>query len=391
MPLLEDLQGIEPASARRQKPQYPAGWEPGIAWDGRQGTITSRPTADPTPDWTALIIAWGFDPERVEIVEPVQVRTWDAAIGNGEVRTMRYHRAKLRSKSATAVPLDDLLALVKRRKAATATETGDSAFVTAFNDWQLGKKGTPAAVDRIVDGIDRSVLRLKELRRLGRRIGTVILPGVGDLGEDCDGHYDMQTFEIELNRREQNRLGRRLVYYGVESFAPLVERVLCPAVPGNHGENRKNGKAFTSFGDNADLEIYEGVAEACATNPSAFGHVSFVIPKDELTLTIQPTEHVILGLAHGHSARGSGSAEMKVADWWKRQAFGRRQVGDADILLSAHNHHLSVIEYGARVHIQAPTEDSGSQWFEETAGLPSRSGMLTFLVTPHWYQDIQVV
>jgi hypothetical protein len=40
---------------------------------------------------------WGFDPGQVRVVDDsVQVRSWDAAIGKGEVRRMYYHRATIR-------------------------------------------------------------------------------------------------------------------------------------------------------------------------------------------------------------------------------------------------------------------------------------------------------
>lgn len=381
MPSLAD-DAREVDNTRRPSAKHPEGWEPGIAWDGRQGTITSRPLAEPTPDWDALLRVWGFDPATHEIIEPVQVRTWDAAIGDGNVRTMWYFRAGVRAKRNGAASIDELVRLVKRTKQVSPVRpTGESAFVVPFSDWQLGKLGTAAAVDRIVAGIDAQAKRLDALRRMGRRIGSVVLPGLGDLGEACDGHYAMQTFEVELDSREQRRLGRRLVQYGVDAFRAKAERVILPAVGGNHGENRKDGKAFTTFGDNADLEIYEGVAEACATNPAAYGHVSFVIPRRQLTLTLELGGQIV-GMAHGHQARKGATPQQRIATWWSGQAFGERPVGDARILLTGHNHHLSIVQHAARTHIQVPTLDSGSQWFEETAGAASPPGMLSLVIGP---------
>lgn len=377
--ILAELAEVQ--QARKPAPQHPQGWEPGVAWDGRQGTITSRPIAEPGPDWRNLLLTWGFDPETVEVVEPVQVRTWDAAIGNGETRTMWYYRAGLRAKRAGAASIDELLRLVRSKKARVpqGVEHG-SSFVLPFSDWQLGKRGTPAAVERIVAGIDAHAKRLDTLKRLGRRISTVVLPGLGDLGESCDGHYAMQSFEVELDSREQTRLGRRLLLYAIDTFRTRADRVICPAVGGNHGEKRKDGKAFTSFGDNTDVEIYEQVAEATELNPGAYGHVAYVIPQQTLTLTLD-VSGVIVGMAHGHQARSGGTtAQQKVATWWSGQAFGLRPVGDATLLLTGHNHHLSVVEHGPRTHFQVPTTDSGSQWWDETKGLPSTPGLISLVV-----------
>ena len=149
--LLEDLHAAADP-IRRERPQHPTGWEPGIAWDGKTGTITSRPLAEPSPDWDGLLRAWGFDPALVEIVEPVQVRTWDAAIGNGDVRTMWYYRAAVRQRRAGGPDLGELIAEIRKRKPRTPpapTGTG-RAFVYVASDWQAGKKGTAAMVDRVL-------------------------------------------------------------------------------------------------------------------------------------------------------------------------------------------------------------------------------------------------
>lgn len=385
----------EPPQARAPKPVHPAGWEPGIAWDGREGTITTRPLAEPTPDWDALLRAWGFDPDVVEVVEPVQVRTWDAVL-DGQVRTMWYYRAGVRARRSGPADMAELLAAAASSPPAPPRRpTGEAAFVVAFSDWQLGKRGTVPTVERIVRSIDAHADRLRELRAAGRRIGSVYLPGLGDLGEACDGHYAMQTFEAELDAREQRRLGRRLLLYAVDTFAPLAERVVAPAVGGNHGESRRDGKAFTTFGDNADLEVYEGVAEACAANPAAYGHVTFVIPDQSLTLTLD-VGGVIVGLAHGHQARrGGATPQQKVATWWSGQAFGQRPVGDATLLLTGHSHHLSLVEHGPRTHVQVPTMDAGSQWWDETVGLPSLAGMVSLVVGeaagPRGWSDLAVL
>ena len=386
MSLLEDIaQAAE--SVRATKPSYPDGWQPGVAWDGNTGTITGE-SANGSPDWTALLRYWNFDPDEYEVVEPVNVRTWDAAIGNGEVRRMWYHRANLRRKRAGAADLSDLLAIVGKRRAANPPRvSAGSAYILALNDWQLGKRGTAGTVDRIVAAIDASAKRAKAIRP-----ASIWLAALGDLGEACDGHYAMQSYEVEHDRRDQGILARRLILHAIDAHRAIAP-VIVPAVGGNHGENRKDGKAYTTFGDNDDVAWVEQVAEACATNPAAYGHVTFLIPREQLTLTVQPVPGgPIVGLAHGHQAkRGGTTAQQRVEAWWKGQAFGGRPVGDAGILLTGHAHHFSVIENGPRTHIQAPTIDSGSQWFAETAGMDSRPSMLSLVVTQHGWDDLKLL
>ena len=379
-------------SVRRDPPKAPQGWEPGVAWDGRKGTVAL--STDGEPDWSEVLLRANLDPTTIEVVPgTVQVRTWDAAIGNGEVRTMRYYRAEVRGIRANAPDMDELLALVRKRapRRPATVPTGEQSYVLVSSDWQLGKRGTPAIVDRIVRAVDEAAARLRILRkRPGARIGSITLPFLGDLGEACDGHYAMQPFEVELDYREQRRLGRRLVWYIVDTFCPLAERLVVPVVGGNHGEMRKDGKAFTTFGDNQDVEMVEGVAEACAANPGRYGHVAFAIPGNELTLTLD-VGGIITGFAHGHQARKGPTAQQRVATWWAGQAMGMRPVGDARILYTGHSHHLSIVEHGPRIHVQAPTMDNGSQWWDETVGLPSRAGLLTVVQGPDGLRDWEVL
>lgn len=397
MSLADDLAPAEPV--RRDRPQHPQGWEPGIAWDGKHGTITSRPIAEPGPDWRELILTWGFDPDRVEIVEPVQVRTWDMGAFDREsnewvVRTMWYYRAGLRLRRTQAADLDDLLAIVKRKRptAPVASATERSHWLSV-NDLQLGKKGTPETVERIVAGIEASAAHVRAERKAGRGFASIYLPGVGDLLEACGEHYPMQPFEVELDSREQRRLARRLVLHAIDEHRALAERIVLPVVGGNHGENnRRDGKATTSFGDNSDVEVYEQVAESTRMNPAAYGHVTFLVPGNDLTLTVQPIEGgPIIGLAHGHQARRGSTPSQKMWEWWRGQAMGQRPVGDADILLAGHWHQLIVHRDGGRTLMVAPTVDSGSQWFAETAGMESRPGMLSFTVTRDGWDTVRIL
>jgi hypothetical protein len=137
--------------------------------------------------------------------------------------------------------------------------------------------------------------------------------------------------------------------------------------------------------------VFEGVAEAFRGRPD-YDHVSFLIPEGELTLTVQPVpDGPIIGLAHGHQARKGGAPLERIKGWVSGQAFGFRAMGDASIILVGHYHQYAVNENGGRVIFIAPTIDSGSQWFRETAGVDSTPGMLSLLVTRDGWQDAQLL
>jgi predicted phosphodiesterase len=165
------------------------------------------------------------------------------------------------------------------------------------------------------------------------------------------------------------------------------------AVAGNHGENRNSsGKSYTSLNDNDDLAVVEQVAEILEANPEVYGHIKFAIPTDQLSITAEVAGWV-LGITHGHAARATGATpEAKLRRWLEGQSLGRRSVGDSDVLVSGHYHHLRVADWGGCVWLQAPAMDGGSDWWEQMKGERSQAGILTFAMYPEKrVADLQIL
>jgi hypothetical protein len=363
----------------RTRGVHPKGWEPGVSFDGTKGTITARST-EPKPNWSDLLKEWGFDPNLYQVVEPVQVRTWEAAIGNGATKQFWYYKADIRSGSPEADTTDweALKALATRKRPAPVRTalSGSGGLVVAIADTQMGKAdggGTEATIDRYHNALAQVVQQAKRLKP-----EVIVIAGLGDLIENCEGHYAQQAWRTQLNLRDQINVMRRLLYRTVESLASLAPRVVVAAVGGNHGENRKDGKSFTDFADNHDVALFEQVADICSASEN-FKHVSFVIPNDELSLTLDVCG-TIVGLAHGHQCRKGATPSQKVDNWWKDQSHNRRPIGDADILLTGHYHHLTVNQSGIKTHIQAPAMDGGSDWWINQTGQDAPPGLLTLRV-----------
>ena len=101
----------------------------------------------------------------------------------------------------------------------------------------------------------------------------------------------------------------------------------------------------------------------------------------DLNIYTLDIDGVIVGLAHGHQFRTGGKySHQKAVAWLSGQAFGKTDIGDVDILLSGHFHHLFVINEGQRTLMQAPSVDGGSEWFANLTGRNSFSGVLTFTI-----------
>ena len=368
---------------------HPKGWEPGI--DTSKSIIVSKPLPKAIkPEdhkWDIYLAELGFDPKEFEIIEPFEVRTWTANMGAGETEQFYYYKAKIISKNPTSskdFDYKNLLKEIKAYKGQPQKITGNSSFVVCLSDWQMGKRdgdGTQGIVKRIEQMIPDVTARIKDLKKNGVDLANLYVFGLGDIVEGCDGFYPMQEFSVEYDLRRQKMIARRLLIKAIKTWAPLFKNTVVACVPGNHGENRKNGKAFTSFGDNFDVSLFDEAQEILSENP-AFKKIKFIIPENDLWITLD-VSGTIIGLAHGHQFRTGGRySHQKAVAWLSGQAFGMTDVGDSDILISGHFHHLFVVNEGKRTLMQCPSLDGGSEWFENMTGKTSYSGTLTFSITP---------
>ena len=390
MSSLEDYAKSERAfqNAKRLKGNHPKGWEPRI--DTSKKEIVSKPqkkAGNPQDHrWDKYLEELGFNPDEFEIIEPFEIRSWDSNTENGK-DTFYYYKAKIISKHAVNdrdFDFKSLLSEIKKSKPKPQTINGKSSMIVCLSDWQMGKRdgdGTKGIVERIEQMIPDVTARIKELRKSGVDLAHLYVVGLGDIVEGCEGFYPMQEHSVEYDLRRQKMIARRLLVKSLKAWAPLFKNVVVACVPGNHGENRKNGKAFTTFGDNFDVAIFDEAAEIFQENP-AYKHVKFVIPENDLWLTLD-VSGTIIGLAHGHQFRTGGRySHQKAVAWLSGQAFGMTEMGDADILISGHFHHLFVVNEGRRTLMQCPSVDGGSEWFENMTGKSSYAGTLTFSITP---------
>ena len=384
--LLQPVEAGQPAEPKQKKAS--ADWRPGIKWEGSRGTVTTPPVAgEQQPEWADVLAVFELDPDEYEIVEPVKFNAWHGLTTDGQVLMRQWKADVIRRRPLNGLDLDDFIKQVKRDKPVKRKDYGGvGAFVCVLSDWQLGKAdgdGTKGTVERIVRSIDDVAERVRELRRLKRPLGTMFVLWPGDSIEGCLGHYESQTSTVELDRRQQVKVARRLLRDALKKWSTMFDRVVVVAVAGNHGENRNaGGKAFTGLLDNDDLAIPEQVAEAFAENPERYGHVEFVIPEDGMYVTVEAAGW-ILGLTHGHVARESGTAEAKIRRWMEKQAAQRAAIGSVDVICTGHYHHYRAADWGATLWVQAPAMDGGSDWWRYRTGDVSSAGVLTWAMYPN--------
>ncbi len=157
-------------------------WTPHI--DTETGVIVARARQDDVdlsdPDnainWNGHLRDWGFNPEIFTVEEPVEMRTWDAAIGNGQVERFVYFKARIRRRRPRE-DFDKLIEEIKKQKPIQHRQGGKHWFVVCLADWQLGKQdqgGSEGVVEAIVELDSAVVGRVRDLRRAGVDIGGII-------------------------------------------------------------------------------------------------------------------------------------------------------------------------------------------------------------------------
>jgi hypothetical protein len=379
----ELLQPIAENEAKLRAKAYrklPTGREAGVEWDGNQGELRTGPTVGTPTDWSGFLEMWDLDPEEVEIVGPIRRSSWEVQTPDG-IETLNSYKAQIQRRAYRGdLDLEKLFDEIKKYKPSKSKKTysGDMAFLHCTSDTQIGKDDPNWAWQKFSGGIDGSILRLKELRNMGRPIGPIYLPWVGDCVEAVLGHYPSQQFSVTLSMTEQLRLFRRFMLAQIKAYAPLADVIVVSSVPGNHDKAVvANSKQLTSNSDSWAIEGASQVADILAENPDVFGHVSVVVPKNQdLTISLDICG-VPVGFAHGHQFK-SGVEGWR--SWWAYQAHGCQDIGDTKILIAGHRHHWNAKTEGAKTFIQLPAQDGGSQWFVDGTGQASKSATVTMTI-----------
>lgn len=337
------------------------------------GFFVSTPrNAGELPDAVDMFKDFDLDPNVWEVVN-VRKSRWQRYDGEW----LEAARVVVKPANGSGLSDTDYNALIEEVKkwkpGKTEVHTGPLYAIYAIGDTQYGKDaggGTEATIQRVLKAIDESVTRHKELLKLGRNIGTVVLPQLGDCIEGSTSQNGKVIGRSDLGVSQQVRIGRRVLMAWIKAFAPLCKELIVPVVPGNHDETHRI--MMTDPTDSWQIEVVSAVQDACAENP-ALSHVKFMYPKpDHATLAID-LGGTIVGMAHGHQAKDMGK-------WIAGQATGRTPVGSSDILLTGHFHHFRADQIGPRLWIQVPAMDGGSAWFRDKSGLESPTGIVSLVV-----------
>ncbi len=397
---LEDLAAASPGGQVDPGYSLPAGWSPSVTYDasGRAEVVVvgaGQPGKDERA-WAEEVRKCGVDLPPGWSARLVEIRTdpraWVRHAQGEDAVTEPVTRRKyvVEPTRSAAVDVDELVAAIGKKRPQPLPRTGEAwAYVHAIADWQIGKEaygqGTEQTVGRILDGLEASVARIKRENKR-RPIGTIVLASLGDLCEGVVSQNGGVALASDLGLTEQLRVIRRLLLEHVKALAPLAEHLVVPTAPGNHDQAYRlmgmSAAATDSFAVDAAMQVADALQLA-----GGYDHVTFITPDvDDLTVTIE-AEGTVIGMAHGHQFRSPEKAQ----DWWAKQGHARKRIGQAHILMSGHFHHLRVTDDSGRVHIQAPTVDPGSPWYDQKNGGGPHAGVLTLLTRAGAWTGLEIL
>lgn len=361
----------------------PAKYRKHAEFDETGGTASTGPVRRMVTDYAELLTLAGLDPEAFRIVG--KVSQWTKTHHDKEDTYSFLFTFEPISAAEDAIDLPALYAAGRtRRRTKFKTTPAPRTSVPVIADIQTGKVGSRGGTPELLDRLAEKREKLEaELRR--RKPESIFLPDINDLFEGFESGGN-PMFTNDLSLAQQMDLAGTEVYKFVElacRFGPVKVAI----VPSNHTSWRRGPQNLGAPGDDLGIFVHrqvEKVAKAAKLDavweyPERFN--------ESMVVDVRGTK---VGLAHGNQFR-----DGKANEWWAKQTHGAQPVGAADILITGHYHHLSVLPTGrnpytgrSKWHLTAPTLDNGSDWYRNFAGDDSDPGLLLFDITDDGF-DLQ--
>jgi hypothetical protein len=369
------LENLEPAKRVTVKNDV----RPGVEFDGTDGVaVTPGYTTEPA-NFDEFLIEAGFDPDTIEVIGDLRTSRWQQQ-KDGELVWLTSYRFHFRRKTAI-VNLPLLLAEAKRRvKPKPITSPGNRALVVLWSDLQVGKVDHRGGLTEFVERVELMQSRL--LTTVKReKPNKIVFVDCGDTVEGFDNKASANQLQSnDLSIMDQVDLATTYAWQTLKQLVALVPDVTYLSVGSNHCQWRVRGEQVGKKVDDWGIFIGKQLARLSGEQDLP---IRFIQPQDHdesLCLDVFGDGFHRLGVVHGHQAANANA----VADWWRKQAFGRQPVADASVLVHGHFHHLRVTELGSTLNggsrflIGAATMDNGSNWWRMSSGEDSQPGLVCF-------------
>jgi hypothetical protein len=360
------LENLEPAPKIEAAPNF----RPGIEFDGTEGTATT-PGLKAKPDFNEFLIDAGFNPDDIEIVGTPRTSRWQQREGGDWLTAYRFTFRKRNPD----INLTALLAEARKAKPITPKGGQDKALIVCPADLQVGKVGSRGNSKDLIARVMQSFDRIEQMAKAGKYEHIYILD-LGDIIESVSNKASMNQLEgNDLSPMQQVDLAASLMFDLIKrlvKFAPLT----FGSVASNHCQNRVNGQQVGRPGlDDWGIVILQQLRRLTT---ELKWDVTYLVPHphDE-GFAFRYGDNTVAAV-HGHQvARPDG-----IPKWWANATFGNQFAAPANLLLTAHFHHLRLEELsqhttgGSKYWVQTTTSDNGSDWFRLTNGMDSSTGII---------------
>jgi hypothetical protein len=371
--MLDDLQPAPKIDA-------PKDWRPALEFDGTNGTATLPAIPDDElPNFDEFLKEQGFSPDEYEIVGTPRTSRWQVArpfpLEPQWLSSWRFH---FRKRIGSVPDLPTLYANAKKTKKPITKQTDSGkVFLACLADFQVGKVdyrgNTESLVQRILESYDRIEAQLK-----AGKYQHIYALDLGDIIEGIDNASSMNQLQgNDLSVMQQVDLAAALIWDFLK-MATKHAPVTYASIGSNHCQWRVNRQQIGKPGkDDWGIVILQQVRRLAVEVGLP---ITFLIPNpDEESLVFDAfgDGYHLVGIAHGHQY----SRPENALTWWRQNTFGNQTIASASLLLTAHFHHLRVVEAGAshnggsRYWVQSSTSDNGSGWFRRISGEDSASGI----------------
>jgi hypothetical protein len=369
------LENLEPAKPVRTKSDV----RPGIEFDGAtgSGTATTPGYLGEQTNFDDYLREAGFDPDEIEVTsDSIRTSRWQRYDGEWLTSYRFYFRRKT---SVVNLPL--LLAEAKRKvKPKPLTSPGKMALCVLWSDLQLGKVDHRGSLEQMVARIELMQSRLLGLVKR-EKPDRIVFVDCGDTVEGFDNKASANQLQSnDLSIMDQVDLATTYAWQTLKQLVALVPDVTYLSVGSNHCQWRVQGQQVGKKTDDWGVFIGRQLARLASEQELPIRFVEPQAHDESLCLDVFGDGFHRLGVVHGHQAANANA----VADWWRKQAFGRQPVSDSSILVHGHFHHLRVQELGSTLNggsrflIGAATMDNGSNWWRTSSGEDSQPGLVCF-------------
>lgn len=307
--------------------------------------------------------------------EAITARGKTVRLADGSYEKITWRPGAAEQAEAKRLAYGDIAPLFTEKPTPATDRPRKGTYVVVISDMQIGKTDVRGGTKETVQAVRSAIARIA---LEAAAYDEVIMVDCGDSTENFTNTVS-QAQTCDMGLVEQIRTAQAVLADCVRQLSQACPSVTYVAVPSNHcqvragiGRSRRANIAADDYG----LLIQSNIQMALEGRPGYEG-VSFLAPSLHLeSLTVRAQDGTVMGVTHGHAA----SSRDRVADWFRRQAFGCvAGMQDARVLLHGHWHSFSVQTVGdSRQIICAPTVDPGSSWFQNAAGESSKPALLTF-------------